>query len=925
MATVFSMGRVIAVALALAFGLAGCGGDNPEALLASARDYLAKNDPKAAVIQLKNALQKNPEMSEVRLLLGQALLRTGDAVGAETELRKALALKHSAELVVPSLAQAMLAQRQYKKVTDDFSATTLTQPAAVASLKTSLAFAYAAQRKSEFAREALKAAIAADQTYGPAMAMLARQKAQDKDFAGALSIVESIIATTPGDADAWTLKGDILLLGLKRRDEGVAAYRKSVEVKPDYSAGHATLLQIFIADRQFEDAAKQLEALKKIAPTSFATTYFDTLLAYHKKDLKRARQLAQQLVREAPKAAPILQLSGVIELELNALPQAEVFLDRALQAGPEAMHTRRLLATVYLRAGQTARALAVIQPMLKDANLSASSNSLIGEVYLQNGDVKRAEEYLTKAIKQDPKNETARTSLALTSLAGGREQAGFAELEDIAATETGTTAALALVSAHLRRAEYDRALKAIDGLEAKRPGTAALADLRGRTLLAKRDFAGARKSFERSIGIDPTFFASIASLATLDMADNKPSDARKRFDDLLAKDPKNSEALLAIAELRAQSGASKEEVAELLARAVTATPTEVRPRLLLVEHHLRFKDFKQAVTVAQDGVSAISESAELLEVLGRAQLGSGDINQAIAAYNKLAVLQPLSPRPYMLIAEAHLAAKDKAAAAQSLQKAIAIKPDLFQAHRELITIALANRNYDEAIRIARTMQNQAPKDPTGYQFEGDIAVQRKKWDAAIDAYRSGLKVAPTSVLAIKLHNVLVAAGKSADADKLSATWTKDYPKDTAYRVYLGDAALARGDFSGAEGHYASVLKVQPSNAVTLNNLAWVTNKLGKDGALGYAEKAMALMPNQPSFMDTVAGIYSDKSDYKNALEWQTKALGLAPQNPNFRLNLAKIHIRGGKKDLARKELDELAKLGTKFGAHAEVATLLKGL
>ena len=79
MATVFSMGRTIAVVLALGLGLAGCGADNPEALLASARDYLAKNDPKAAVIQLKNALQKNPEMSEVRLLLGQALLRTGDA------------------------------------------------------------------------------------------------------------------------------------------------------------------------------------------------------------------------------------------------------------------------------------------------------------------------------------------------------------------------------------------------------------------------------------------------------------------------------------------------------------------------------------------------------------------------------------------------------------------------------------------------------------------------------------------------------------------------------------------------------------------------------------------------------------------------------------------------------------------------------
>ena len=36
--------------------LVGCGGESPESLLSSAKDYMAKNDSKAAVIQLKNAL-----------------------------------------------------------------------------------------------------------------------------------------------------------------------------------------------------------------------------------------------------------------------------------------------------------------------------------------------------------------------------------------------------------------------------------------------------------------------------------------------------------------------------------------------------------------------------------------------------------------------------------------------------------------------------------------------------------------------------------------------------------------------------------------------------------------------------------------------------------------------------------------------------
>ena len=84
-------------------------------------------------------------------------------------------------------------------------------------------------------------------------------------------------------------------------------------------------------------------------------------------------------------------------------------------------------------------------------------------------------------------------------------------------------------------------------------------------------------------------------------------------------------------------------------------------------------------------------------------------------------------------------------------------------------------------------------------------------------------------------------------------------------------------------------------------------------------------PIDPAFMDTLAVLYSDKNDYAKAVEWQNKALALAPQNPLFHLNYAKIHIKAGKKDLARKELDALAKLGDKFAGHAEVATLLKGL
>ena len=136
--------------------------------------------------------------------------------------------------------------------------------------------------------------------------------------------------------------------------------------------------------------------------------------------------------------------------------------------------------------------------------------------------------------------------------------------------------------------------------------------------------------------IDPSYFAAAASLAALDMADKKPDEARKRFENLLAANPKNGQALLALAELAAARGASTAEVAGLLNKAIEANPTEVAPRLLLIELYLGAKDAKQATAVAQNAVTALPNSPELLDALGRAQLQAGETNQAIATFGKLA-------------------------------------------------------------------------------------------------------------------------------------------------------------------------------------------------------------------------------------------------------------------------------------------------
>jgi Tfp pilus assembly protein PilF len=67
--------KATASALLATLLLVGCGGEKPETMLSSAKAFLAKNDHKAAAIQLKNALQQDPQLAEARFLLGQGAAR----------------------------------------------------------------------------------------------------------------------------------------------------------------------------------------------------------------------------------------------------------------------------------------------------------------------------------------------------------------------------------------------------------------------------------------------------------------------------------------------------------------------------------------------------------------------------------------------------------------------------------------------------------------------------------------------------------------------------------------------------------------------------------------------------------------------------------------------------------------------------------
>ena len=66
------------------------------------------------------------------------------------------------------------------------------------------------------------------------------------------------------------------------------------------------------------------------------------------------------------------------------------------------------------------------------------------------------------------------------------------------------------------------------------------------------------------------------------------------------------------------------------------------------------------------------------------------------------------------LADAHMAAKNKDAAGQSLRKALEVKPDLIDAQRGIIMLSMDAKKFSDAVAMAKTVQKQRPKEPIGF-------------------------------------------------------------------------------------------------------------------------------------------------------------------------------------------------------------------
>ena len=922
-----TVARIVAAGVAAAM-LIGCGQQSPEKLMASAKGYLAKGDRNAAVIQLKNLLAKLPDNGEARLLLGEALLDATDFASAEKELSRALELKQPQERVVPLYVRALLGQGKNQAVVAEVEKYKLFDPAAVAATQTALGDAYRQLRNRERAYEAYATAMAAVPGHARARLGEALLVASEGRVEEALTKLDELIAAEPKLAEARAVRGEILL-AKGDRPAAIAALKEAIAADSMLLPPQLVLIDVLIDQRELDAAAKLLADARKLAPQDLRVPFLAARLAFRRGDNGQAREDLQQVLKYMPDHTPSLALAGAVEISDRKFEVAEAHLRRLLSRVPNHVAARLMLVQALLQMGQPTKAKDVLQPLL-DKGMPKNPRILLfaGETLLANGDIQQATAFYRAAAQGAGAYErVARTRLGQIALATGQSDEGFEELE--LASELGSDtyqADLSLIAGHLSRREFDKALESVRTLEKKQPKSPLTFQMYGLVYLAKGDNKEARKSFEKALGLVPSYLPAAQSLAGLDILEKRPEDARKRLDAMIARESNNEQPYLALAEVQARTGATAKDIDATLQRAVSANPRSVASRVALVNLRLRAGEPKAALAAAQDAQAVLSAEPRILAVAAAAQEAAGEVNQAVETYNKLAALQPTAVEPLYRLAALYVRQNDTDKAIETLRRAQKIAPRGRDVVPLLVEVYVAAGRNDEAFKEARVLQKLEPKHGGGYALEADVYLAQRKYAEAERLYREALKLEPKAeFVAIKLHGTLEAAGKTSEADAWGKKWIAANPGDVRMRLYLGGRDLAAKNLKAATPHYQAVIGIEPNNTEALNNLAWIGGKTNDPKALGYAERAVSLEPNNASVLDTYGMLLVKKGEVDKGLAFLQRARSLAPARNELRLNYAKALISAGKGDDARKELLALQGVKESFAGKEEVAGLLKGL
>ncbi len=919
-------GRVLPLVV-LTYLLTACGAGfnvSDEEYMQRAHASLEHGDTRTGVIQLKNALRKNPKNLSARLTLANVYVDVGDGAAAEKELRYAITLGATTSVVFEPLAHALLLQRSYEKVLSEtipWSGASAAQLARVASLRGD---AYLGLSNYDAAKKQFEQALELDKGARPARLGLAQLAMAEGKLAIAEQYITDILRVSPQDVEALIKAGE-LHFARGRLTAALSSLTQARTIAPNNVLVHLNLARVYIAQQQWAKALTHITAVRKTYPEDAAATYLRAVVAFNQKQFGQADDLLGKLAKRYPSNKNVLLLAAAASYQLGDYEQARGKLNNFLALSPDYLPAKKLLARVAIKLNDVEQAHKMLQQVLKAAPKDVELLALLVDTTRLQKDFNAASGYLQQLVEIAPGNRAWQFQLANNLLQAGKSEQGIAELRRlIKAHDDFTQAKYLLAAALIGNQSYAEALILGRQLAASQPKLAAPYNLIGTAYLGLKDSANARRAYTQALKLQPADNATAMNLAYLDQQEGNSKAAQQRYQAIVKRTPAYTPALVRLADLAHKAGAVGRQV-QWLERARKSNPSEIPARLLLVTHYLNQRDAGNALSVAREAYKAQPARPDTIEALGLALLASGDITAAQTQFNALASMMPDNPRVLFRLAMVALHRSAFADARKLLNRSLTLKEIYAPALAALTALDLRDGDADAALQHARELQAREKHWYTGFALEGDAWYAKKDYTRAALAYEEAYQRLKNAALAVKIYHARQQSGAGEAAFKPLLNWLADHPDDRKMRLLLAEAYAKAGNHQAAITHYEKILQNHPDDITALNNAALIYLSSNRQKAIDYAQKAYRLAPDNIAVLDTYGWLLFKTGEVKRGAQLLERATRLGPAIAEIQYHYAMALMTQGEREQARRIFEQVVQYKRDFPDKSNAQELLREL
>ena len=253
-----------------------------------------------------------------------------------------------------------------------------------------------------------------------------------------------------------------------------------------------------------------------------------------------------------------------------------------------------------------------------------------------------------------------------------------------------------------------------------------------------------------------------------------------------------------------------------------------------------------------------------------------------ASYFRAAhALRPDVPKVIFMLGESLILAGDTDGAIASFKEAIRIDPNIAESHGALAFALLGKGDVASSLSEARRAVALDSRDVNAWSALGRARRKSGDLDGAITAFARVIQLDRNhpdvkEFLALT-RNARTGMAKVNDL-VIAEALVHALPKDPLAHRDLGLARERAGDIWGALESYQTTVRLQPTDTMTQDSLAWLL-AAGPDGvrdgklAVENASWVCELTRWQnPRFLATLAAACAEAGDFDQAVEYQMKAL-----------------------------------------------------